>query len=336
MNHFNLCTCYFSNLILHNGHPSQYLFAGGYVSFSSDTMNGYHYYIQDYMGNNRMVVNGQTGATEQVTHYYPYGGVIGDISTNESLQAYKFEGKELDRTFGLDWYDIQARQYDAIGVPGWNKPDQLAEKYYGISPYVMCAGNPVNMGDYDGKKVLFADGTSNEFKEKFGRLVTYMNKCGTSSELANLESSNVTYYIQESEHVVDNEFQVQDGIATICINLDEGLITTKGIYMSPATCAGHEFGHADSYDKAIHGKGQYLTAKGHPENADSQYGSKEEKRNIEQTEQKMARKHNEIKTGQTTREDHTHIGTQKFKDGQSFEEMSQECRNHNNNKKITI
>ena len=59
---------------------------------------------------NRMVIN-KNGTVEQVTHYYPYGGVIGDISTNENVQKYKFEGKELDRTFGLDNYDIHARQY---------------------------------------------------------------------------------------------------------------------------------------------------------------------------------------------------------------------------------
>lgn len=141
---------YCGNLILRNGVPEKYLFDGGYVSFDADTLLGVHYYIQDYMGNNRMVVN-RDGTTEQITHYYPYGGVIGDISTNHSLQAYKFEGKELDRTFGLDWYDIQARQYDAIGVPRWTSMDPLVEKYYGISPYAYCGGDPVNFGDYDGR-----------------------------------------------------------------------------------------------------------------------------------------------------------------------------------------
>ena len=121
------------------------------------------------MGNNRLVVN-KTGTVEQVTHYYPYGGVIGDISTNESVQKYKFEGPrshqkeidnllarrrafrrgvELDRTFGLDNYDIHARQYFAM-APSWDRIDPLAEKYYGISPYAYCAGNPVNLGDYNG------------------------------------------------------------------------------------------------------------------------------------------------------------------------------------------
>ena len=95
-----------------------------------------------------MVVN-KNGTIEQVTHYYPYGGVIGDISTNENVQKYKFEGKELDRTFGLDNYDIHARQYYAM-MPSWNRIDRKAEDYYQISPYSYCGGDPVNKIDRDG------------------------------------------------------------------------------------------------------------------------------------------------------------------------------------------
>ena len=65
------------------------------------------------------------------------------------MQKYKFEGKELDRTFGLDNYDIHARQYFAM-MPTWDRIDPLAEKFYGISPYSYCGGDPVNFGDYDG------------------------------------------------------------------------------------------------------------------------------------------------------------------------------------------
>ena len=100
-------------------------------------------------------------------NYYPYGGVIGDISTNENFQKYKFEGTrshqkeidnllarrrafrrgvELDRTFGLDNYYIHARQYFAM-APMWDRIDPLAEKYYGISPYAYCGGDPENKID---------------------------------------------------------------------------------------------------------------------------------------------------------------------------------------------
>ena len=37
-------------------------------------------------------------------------------------------------------------------APMWDRVDQLSEKYYGISPYAYCGGDPVNKGDYDGMK----------------------------------------------------------------------------------------------------------------------------------------------------------------------------------------
>ena len=152
-------TDYIGSLILKNGHPAMLLYDGGYASFEHDTIDGWHYYIQDYMGNNRMVVN-KNGTVEQVTHYYPYGGIIGDISTNENVQKYKFEGKELDRTFGLDNYDIHARQYFAM-APMWDKPDSKAEEYYHLSPYVYCGGDPVNQGDYNGRNTVVIMTNSN-------------------------------------------------------------------------------------------------------------------------------------------------------------------------------
>ena len=150
---------YISNLILKNGQPSMYLFDGGYATFNTSgalSSSGMYYYIQDYIGNNRMVVN-RNGTVEQITHYYPYCGVIGDISTNENFQKYKFEGKELDRTFGLDNYDIHARQYFAM-APMWDRLDPLAEKFYSISPYLYCGGDPINYGDYNGRELFFING----------------------------------------------------------------------------------------------------------------------------------------------------------------------------------
>ena len=58
-----------------------------------------------------MVMAGD-GTVEQVTHYYPFGGVMRE-STNPCLQPYKYGGKELDRTSGLDAYDFGARMFFA-------------------------------------------------------------------------------------------------------------------------------------------------------------------------------------------------------------------------------
>ncbi|MBR5715521.1 MAG: hypothetical protein IKX59_02980, partial [Bacteroidales bacterium] len=160
-------TDYLGNLVMRDSHLGMYRFDGGYVSFSNDTIDGWHLYISDYMGNNRLVV--RDSIIEQITHYYPYGGVIGDISTNENVQKYKFEGKELDRTFGLDNYDIHARQYFAM-APTWDRIDPMTEDNPQFSPYSYCMGDPVNLGDYNGLDTLY-------FKmNKDGKTANYDNK----------------------------------------------------------------------------------------------------------------------------------------------------------------
>ena len=44
-------------------------------------------------------------------------------------QPYKYIGKELERTHGLDWYDHGAKHYAPV-TGRWNAVDALAEKYY--------------------------------------------------------------------------------------------------------------------------------------------------------------------------------------------------------------
>ena len=154
-------TDYINNYIFENDKPVMYLFPGGYYSFDDKgNMDGCHFYVQDYQGNNRMVVNADSKWKEQVNHYYSYGGLIGVISTKPDKQDFKYSGKEFDRTYGIDLYDFHARQYDPI-IPGFNSIDPMAEKYYGISPYAYCAGDPVNCVDPTGcsTKVVLNDST---------------------------------------------------------------------------------------------------------------------------------------------------------------------------------
>ena len=71
-------------------------------------------------------------------------------SSNDKVQRYKYNGKELDRMHGLNWYDYHARQYDgAMGQ--FTSMDQLCEKYYNVSPYAYCHDNPMNRIDPDGR-----------------------------------------------------------------------------------------------------------------------------------------------------------------------------------------
>ena len=94
---------------------------------------------------------GSTGAIEQTVAYYPYGGVIADLGTNQiSGQPYKFGGKELISANGLNEYDFGARWYYSA-VLGFTKPDPYCEGFYHLSPYLFCGNDPVNNVDPTGK-----------------------------------------------------------------------------------------------------------------------------------------------------------------------------------------
>ena len=107
-----------------------------------------YYYNRDHLGNIRVVM-GQTGELEQVNHYYAFGGLMRE-STNPGVQPYKYGGKELDRTSGLDAYDFGARMYFADRLQ-WGQVDPMCEKYYDVSPYGYCLDNPVRYADPDGR-----------------------------------------------------------------------------------------------------------------------------------------------------------------------------------------
>jgi len=141
---------YCGNCIYENGTLRRILVEGGYITFDS-SQPVYHFYLKDHLGNNRVVAN-VSGEVEQVNHYYPYGGLMAE-STGGDVQRYKYNGKELDRMLGLDWYDYGARHYDGA-LTVWGTMDPLCEKYYNISPYVYCGNNPINAFDPDGRDII--------------------------------------------------------------------------------------------------------------------------------------------------------------------------------------
>ena len=62
---------------------------------------------------------------------------------------YLYTGKESQNAlFGINWYDSGARFQTTDGI--FTGIDPLAEKYYHLSPYAYCAGNPVNLVDPQG------------------------------------------------------------------------------------------------------------------------------------------------------------------------------------------
>ena len=68
------------------------------------------------------------------------------VSLRDSFTGQEDQGPD----FGLPYIDYGARQYSPA-LSRWLVPDPMGEKYYDVSPYVYCAGNPVVLVDLDGQ-----------------------------------------------------------------------------------------------------------------------------------------------------------------------------------------
>ena len=136
-------TVYCGNAVYENGSLKMLLNESGYYSFQD---NKFHFYIKDHQGNVRVVAD-EAGKVDEVNDYYPFGGLMSNAGNN--VQPYKYNGKELDRKGGLDWYDYGARHYDAT-IGRWCAVDSLAEKYNSFNVYNYCGNNPIRYVDPNG------------------------------------------------------------------------------------------------------------------------------------------------------------------------------------------
>ena len=127
------------------------------------------YHVTDHLGSVRVVKDG-TGAVLQRFDYYPFGSVSGSWSSgtdpSQPSLRYRFGGKEIAgqkagasalvgtpaAAAGRPYLDFGARLYDPR-TAAWLAPDPLSEKYYPISPYAYCAGDPVNLVDPGGLSI---------------------------------------------------------------------------------------------------------------------------------------------------------------------------------------
>ena len=108
--------------------------------------------FRDHLGSTRVKVR-DCGEVVGEYDYLLYGGLASYCPPSGRSNDYLFGGKELESSHNVGWYDSGARYQTTHGV--FTSQDPLAEKYYSISPYAYCAGNPVNSVDPDGKVVWF-------------------------------------------------------------------------------------------------------------------------------------------------------------------------------------
>ena len=139
----------------------------GYIEKENNAWKRY-YTLRDRLGSMRAVID-ESGNNVQETRYYPFGTYFAE-STNQEKQPYKYNGKELDRHFGLDLYDYGARFYDPL-IGRFTTPDPLSEKYYSVSPYTYCANNPVNAIDPRGDSIWYTIDQNNITMHVTGKVI---------------------------------------------------------------------------------------------------------------------------------------------------------------------
>ena len=120
----------------------------------------FEYFMKDHLGNTRATYALSAPGLAQVAeyqHYYPFGMQMEALcySSGADLENnHLYNGKELQKEYGLEWYDYGARFYDAE-LGRLHSIDPLAEKSRRWSPYSYCYNNPLIFVDLDGLKPVW-------------------------------------------------------------------------------------------------------------------------------------------------------------------------------------
>lgn len=209
---------YLGNFILRNGEIDKILFTGGFATMNDGTAK-YHYFTQDQQGNVRAVFD-ENGNVEQYLTYDALGNIIPELSSNVDFQPYAFNGKELDRTFGLNLHDFGFRSYDSV-LGRWTGMDRKCEEYASATPYAFCMSIFVNGMDPFG---LDYWSTSNpETIRLFMEDIKQHKRPGDSYKNFELHAtdseflSNLTYNDEKGEYYV-NFGRIENGEVT-CVGL---------------------------------------------------------------------------------------------------------------------
>ena len=202
---------YMGSLVMEENNPSLLLVDGGYMTFQQlggQLVGIYHFFVTDHQGNIQAITN-ENGVIEKIYHYDPYGEIVYESPSAGEVNRYKYSGKEWDNKHSA--YDFEARMY-MPPYAHFTTMDPLCEKYYSLSPYAYCAGNPVNLVDPDGREIWIRANNSNEYviySQGHIRTVNgsdysgsdwFINKIKTSlNELMALKDEYISYVLKTLE-----------------------------------------------------------------------------------------------------------------------------------------
>lgn len=216
-------------------------------------------------------------------------------ATTFGITPYLFNVKEFDEETGMYYYG--ARYYEPR-LSLWMSVDPLQEKYPNISTYCYAANNPIKFIDSDGRKLLFASGTTKAFKQKFRAAIMYLHEHNADGIIAQIDKSSTIIYITER---VGEASAFSKTKKTIYWDPNMGVLTSSDKKMSPAAVLNHEADHTLQYLKNPDKFAQ------DSKTLDPDYNDKEEMRVITGSEQETALALGEISAGEVTRTDHIGI-----------------------------
>ena len=129
------------------------------------TSGGYEarYFVTDHLGSTRLIAYPNGNVIEQ-NDYMPYGEKHANSSLATSGNPFLYNGKESQKSFGVNYIDSFARIQRTDGQ--FNSIDPLCELDRHISPYAYCSGNPINRTDPLGlwTKTNFGYTTTDKFE----------------------------------------------------------------------------------------------------------------------------------------------------------------------------
>ncbi len=190
------------------------------------------HYLRDHLGSVRSVIDGDTGAVVETNDYYPFGKRITPPPVAEPVEAtsqsatspnrWLFSGKESQSFLyaNISLLDFGARMYNPT-IARWTTSDPMSEKYYGISPYVYCLGNPISIIDPNGMDIWTMDEKGNVVwvKESDDHRLYYMNNDGLlSDDYVSVSDRSILDDLTKTEAKVDGGAKVSSHTSKTGIN----------------------------------------------------------------------------------------------------------------------
>ena len=133
-----------------------------------------------------------------------------------------FSGKESQSILNasIPFLDFGARMYNPA-IARWTAADPLSEKYYGISPYVYCLGNPISIIDPNGMDIWTMDEKGNVVwvKGSDDHRLYYMNNDGLlSDDYVSVSGRSILDDLTKTEAKVDGGAKVSSHTSKTGIN----------------------------------------------------------------------------------------------------------------------